>query len=239
MARFAKLVDGREEVDHIGEAHHIRQASIDTNSLPLLISTALLDDFPGQTEENNVPFTSNLSPISSSRSSSSHLQQPDDSVDWWQMVCSDDLLANGLPDVPAVPCRRRKPTRRKLAGQNAENGARPNPCWEDIANLRKIKSTHHKLSVLRRDAPPIGLNGTINDYDSEADEIVHADQDVGKAMTVDFKQRALKRVEVSNGDSITALSGRTTLQTFCSTILEHVGFDGEDRPIIPRSNLLS
>lgn len=224
MAKFAKLKEGREGGGRINDVHSPSQASVDNYSFPLLISTALADDFSGHIGEANVPSTSNLAANSSSRSPSASSQSSDDGVAWWQTVCSDDLLANGLPDVPAVPCHRRKPTERKTNRQISREVRTANPYWEDITTLKRIKSTHHKLSALRRDAPTMGMSSHVDDYDSEVDDSVDG-QRVQEGTAVGLKQKALQQVDVSSGGSITASLGRTTLQMFCSTILEHAGFD--------------
>jgi len=218
MGKFAELDTNPEEVST--EVYgRLLQGSSEANGLPTLVSSALANDFSGLSGDLSGPSSSRLARRSPSSSPSHH---PDPDVEWWQTVCSDALLANGMPDVPAVPCKRRKAGRQKIAELDPVKRGTLNPYWDDLAYLKKIKRTHHKLAVLRRDSPGISTHTDFEDGETSDDEGLHGR---GDSSAVHSKRRALLKLGEPNAESMTAAIGQLTLQTFCSTLLEHAGFD--------------
>lgn len=218
MGKFAELDTASEEVrtETYGK---LLQGSFETNVLPVLISAALANDFSGHAGDVSGPSTLTRLARRSPSSASSH---PDTDLDWWQAVCSDALLANGMPDVPAVPCKRKRAVQQKIVELDPIKQRPLNPSWDDLACLKKIKRTHHKLAVLRRDTPGISTNTDFEDGEASDDEGLNSRGDSSAGHS---KRRALLKLGEPNAESMTAAIGQLTLQMFCSTLLEHAGFD--------------
>lgn len=218
MSRFTKLATNPDISQDEGlNTLPAVQNSSHANGLSVLISSALANDFSTRAADPSGSTTpSKLIP------DPPILHQGDADLDWWQTVCSDTLLANGVPEVPAVACKRPKSARRQAAESGPSRRQQPNPCWNDLCNLRKIKRTHHKLAVIRRDAPGVNTDADVRESDSSDGESY--DHQEGNAAT-DTKQKSLLELGASNMESGTAAMGQLALQIVCSTILEHAGFD--------------
>lgn len=216
MAKFAELDSNLEESN--GGYDKLQQGSSDAEGLPLLITSALSNDFAAHAA------VSSLASISSrlATQAPSSYEHPDADLEWWQTVCSDALLANGLPDVPAITCRRTRAVRQKVAGLDHEKEESLNPCWSDLTNLKRIKRTHHKLAALRRDAPGISPNTAFEDAESSEDEHTDLQSDSSASNS---KRKALLKIGACTPESVNAAISQLTLQMFCSTLLEHAGFD--------------
>lgn len=218
MGRFAELERASESEfpDLANRTKAIIASSSDETGLPALISATLLHDFityPSDPSTSSGP--SRLAPRSPP------IPNEGADVEWWQTACSDSLLSNGVPDVPAVPCIRPKSSRSQGKSRSAAASHKINPCWTDLSNLKGIKRTHHKLAVLRRDAPGIQTDSELEDLPSSEDEDL--DPEAGTVAS-NAKRKALLKL-TSDEDAITSPVGYMALQMFCSTVLEHAGFD--------------
>lgn len=185
-----------------------------------LISSTLVEDLSksfGESSGSIIP--SRLVP----RTTPS-VDHADQDVEWWQTACSDALLANGMPDVPTLPCKRAKVARRLPSAPNSGSQSPSNPFWNDLAHLKRIKRTHHKLAVLRREAPGMYADPDLAEASSDDDEASLSQEE---DLALNAKRKALRDIGTRNPESATSRFGQAALQIVCSAILEHAGFDCE------------
>ena len=218
MAKFAELDSSPGGLHGGGGDNKSQLNNFEPEGLPALITSALSNDFAAHAAVSTAASTSSRLALHTPSS----YEHPDADLEWWQTVCSDALLANGLPDVPAIPCKRTKAARQKVPGLDRGNEESLNPCWSDLTNLKRIKRTHHKLAVLRRDAPGISPDTAYEDGGSSEDEHTDLQSDSSASNS---KRKALLKLGASTPESVNAAVGQLTLHMFCSTLLEHAGFD--------------
>lgn len=184
----------------------------DQTALSTLITSALDDGFSG-TGQGDQAGPSNLSRLALNASSSSD-RECDQS--WWQAVCSNAMLSNVIPAIPAVSCKRTRNSRQVRSSTPVVNKRAKNTVLESISHLKHVKRAHRKLAVLRRDGSDLQGETTV-----ESDEAT--DEEKAESQVRSAPVRRLEET-LALGDTSSRHAQRL-MQHFCATMLEYAGFD--------------